>query len=75
MADAHESPGQHVQEEAAQELYGVERHETLLAAMGIVAPAETYLLSVEGQQAMVGDVSTIGGVRRLEGWRTRLIGL
>ena len=34
VADAHETPGQDVEEEAAQELDGVEGHDTLVAAVG-----------------------------------------
>ena len=40
VADAHEAFGEHVEEEAAQELGGIESHDALLAAMGIVFPAK-----------------------------------
>jgi len=60
VADADESAGQNVQEEAAQELDGVEGHDALLAAVSIIPPAKTRTLSVEGQQAMVGDGHAVG---------------
>ena len=40
VTDAHEPSGEHVQKEAAQELVGGQRHRALLAAVGIVLPAE-----------------------------------
>ena len=40
MTDAHERFGQHMQEEAAQELASPELHLTLLATVGVVFPAE-----------------------------------
>ena len=55
VADADESAGQNVQEEAAQELDGVEGHDALLAAVGIIAPAEADVLAVEGGEAAVPD--------------------
>ena len=60
VADAHEASGQHVEEEAAQELAGVERHDALLAAVGIIPPAEVDALAVEGDQAVVGDGDAMG---------------
>jgi hypothetical protein len=44
-ANAHEAFWQHVQEEAAQEADGVECHDALLAAGGIIAPAEADALT------------------------------
>ena len=44
-ANAHEAFWQHVQEEAAQEADGVEGHDALLAAEGIIAPAEADALT------------------------------
>lgn len=55
MAYAHEPLGQHVEEESAHELWGFERHGALLAAMGIIFPAEGDVFSVECDQTMVGD--------------------
>ena len=40
VADAMEAVGQGVQQEAADELVGVERHDLGLAVMAIVLPAE-----------------------------------
>ena len=60
VADAHEAFGQHVEEEAAQELCCVKRHDALLAAMGIVFPAKADALSVEGQQAVIGNGDAMG---------------
>ena len=40
MADADETPGQDMEEEAAQELDGVEGHDALISAVAIIAPAE-----------------------------------
>ena len=40
VTDAHETSGQNVKEETAQELHGVEGHDTLLAAVGVISPAE-----------------------------------
>ena len=60
MADAHEASGQHVQKEAAQELGGRERHLALLAAVGVILPAEGDALLVEGQQAMIGNGHAMG---------------
>src|ERR1035437_4260110 len=60
VADAHESPGQHMQEEAAQELHCGEGHDALLVSVRIIPPAEAYPLSVEGQQAMVGYGHAVG---------------
>jgi hypothetical protein len=45
VADAYETLGQNVQEKAAQELYCVQGHDALLAAVGIIAPAEADLLA------------------------------
>ena len=45
VADAHEAFGLHVKEEAAQKLGGIESHDALLAAMGIVLPAKADALS------------------------------
>ena len=60
VSDAHESPGQHVEEEAAQELHCVEGHDALLAAVSIIPPAEAHPLSVEGHQSMVGYGHAVG---------------
>lgn len=50
VADAHEASGQHVEEEAAQELLCVEGHDALPAAMSMVLPAEGDALTVEASR-------------------------
>ena len=60
VADAHKALWQHVEEEAAQELGGIESHDALLAAMGIILPAKADALSVEGQQAVIGNGHAMG---------------
>src|SRR5450759_1102408 len=57
---AHEAFRQHVQEEAAEEVDGVEGHDPLLAAVGIIPPAEADALAVEGNEAVVGDGHAVG---------------
>jgi hypothetical protein len=54
-----------VEEEAAQELGGVKSHDALLAAMGIVLPAKADALSVEGQQAVIGNGDAMGVAARV----------
>jgi hypothetical protein len=54
-ADANKAAGQHMQQEAAQELCGFERHHSLVISVGIISPAEGDLIVGEGDQAMVGD--------------------
>jgi hypothetical protein len=49
-----------VQEETTQELRWVEGHDALFAAVRIIPPAETHLLSVEGQEAMVRNGHAVG---------------
>jgi hypothetical protein len=55
MPDSDESLRQYVQEEAAQELGGVQRHFALLAAVSIILPAESNALAIERQQAVIRD--------------------
>ena len=50
-----EAAREHVQEEASDELAGVEAHHLALVAVGVVAPAESHLLGVEVDEAVVGD--------------------
>ena len=59
-ADAHESLGQHMQEESAEEVHCVEGHDALLAAVGIIAPAEADAISVECGDAVVGNRHAVG---------------
>ena len=54
VADAHEASGQHVEEEASQELAGAQSHDALLAAAGIVFVTERDAFPIEGQQTVIG---------------------
>lgn len=58
--DAHEAPGQHMEEETAEELHRIEGHQALLAPVGIIAPAEADALAIEGGEAVVGDSHAVG---------------
>ena len=49
-----------MQEEAAQEVHRVEGHDALLAAVGIIAPAEADALAVEGGDAVIRDGHAVG---------------
>ena len=60
VSDANQTAGQHVKQEAAQELMGGDGHDLLLAAVGIISPAEGDTIVLEGQEAMVGDGHTMG---------------
>ena len=60
MADANQAAGQDVQQEAAQELMGGNGHDLLLAAVGIVSPAEGDAIVFEGHEPMVGDGDAMG---------------
>ena len=60
MADAHEASGQHVGEKPAEELFGGKSHLSLLVAVGVILPAKGHLLSVEAQQAVIGDRHPMG---------------
>ena len=51
---------EHVQEEASDELAGVEAHHLELVAAGVVAPSETHLHGVEVDEAVVGDGALVG---------------
>jgi hypothetical protein len=60
---AGEAPGQDVLQEAAQELLRGESHGALLAAVGIVLPAEGDLIICNREQSMVrdGDAMSVTG--------------
>jgi hypothetical protein len=60
VADAHETGGKHVEQEAAQELLDRQGHQALLVAVGGVSPAEGNLVPREGDQAVIGDRHTMG---------------
>ena len=55
-----ESAREHVQEETADELLGVEAHHLALVAVGVVAPAEPNVLPVKVHEAVVGDGALVG---------------
>jgi len=59
-ADAHEALGQYMQEKAAEEVHGVEGHDALLAAVGIIAPEETDTLPVEAGDPVIADGHAMG---------------
>ena len=59
-ADADKAAGQDVKQEAAQELLGTERHPSLLISVGIILPAESNLIMLEGHEAVVGDGYAMG---------------
>ena len=60
VAQAGEAAREHVQEEASDELPGVEAHHLALVGVGVVAPAESHLLAVEVDEAVVGDGALVG---------------
>ena len=60
MTDADEAFGQHVQKETAQELGGAKSHCAGLATVGVILPAESHALLVEGQQAVIGNGHAMG---------------
>jgi transposase len=60
VADADEALWQHMEEEAAQELRSVERHDALLSAVSIILPSEGDPFTIEAEQAMVGNGDAMG---------------
>jgi len=60
VANANQPLGQNVDEEASQELIRGKGHDLLLAAVGIVSPAERDAIVFEGHKAMVGDGDAVG---------------
>lgn len=60
MTNAYEPSGEHVQEEAPQELRSSQSHIALLATVGVILPAESNSFLIESQQAMIGDGHTMG---------------
>lgn len=60
VADADESPGQHMLTEAAQELGCSERHDALLVALCVVFPSEAYAMAIEAEQSLVADGDAMG---------------
>ena len=60
MTQPGEAAREHMQEESADELAGVERHDLDLVAVGVVAPAESHLLAVEVDETVIGDGAFVG---------------
>src|ERR1700757_5270921 len=73
VADAVEAFGQHVDEEAADELVGGECHAlvSIAARDAVVLPLEGDALLVEGDQAAVGDGNAVGVTRKIGQHRLR----
>ena len=60
VSDAVEVGRQDVQQEAADELLGGERHRLALVAMAVIGPVEADAAVVEGEEAVVGDGDPLG---------------
>lgn len=60
VADAMEAVRQRVQQEATNELVGVERHDLRLAAVAIISPAERDAIVDHADQPGVGDGDAMG---------------
>jgi hypothetical protein len=60
VANANQPLGQNVDEEASQQLIRGNGHDLLLAAVGIVSPAEGDAIVFEGYESMVGDGDAVG---------------
>src|SRR4051794_11636451 len=60
VPDAVESIRQHMDQEAADEFIGRERHRLLTVGISIVFPVKADLAVVDGHQAVVGDGDAMG---------------
>jgi hypothetical protein len=60
VANADEPGGEHVEEEAAQELLHRQSHQALLVAVPGVSPAEGDLVVLKGDQTVIGDGHAVG---------------
>ena len=60
VAQPGEATRKHMQEEAPDELVGVEPHHLDLVAIGVVAPPEANVLTVEADEAVVADGGLVG---------------
>jgi len=60
VADALKALGQNVQQEAANELAGGERHRLLSVAIAIVPPMEADFAVVDVEKAVIGDSNAMG---------------
>lgn len=65
VANADETGGQNMQQEATEKLIGLERHSSSLAAMGVVAPTEGDLAFGHGDEARVGDGDAMSITREI----------
>src|SRR5258707_15801360 len=78
VANANQPLGQNVDEEASQELIRGNGHDLLLAAVGIVSPAECDAIVLEGHETLVGDGDQVGiewqGVKNMLGAAERGLG-
>jgi hypothetical protein len=76
VTDAHETFGEHVQQEAAQELIERNRQQLLFVVVSGIAPTKGDLPVGEGDQAMVGNGHAMGVTAQIleyklwatEGW-------
>src|ERR1700674_3544510 len=73
MADAMEAVWQHMDEEAADELAGRERHglEALAPVTAVILPLEGDAVAVAGDQPAVGDGDAVGIARQIGEHRLR----
>jgi len=60
VADSHKTAWQHVEEEAAKELFDRQGHEPFLIAVSGVAPAKGYVAVGESNQPAVGNGNAVG---------------
>lgn len=60
VAHTLEAARQDVQEKASEKVLGFELQDLLLAAVGVVAPAQTHDATIEFEQAVVGQRDTMG---------------
>lgn len=60
VADAHKPPGQHMQEESAQELFHGQRHHPFLVLVRGIAPPESNAAIVERNEPVIGDRNAMG---------------
>ena len=60
MAQPGEAARKHMQQEAPDELVGVEPHDLDLVGIGVVAPAEAHVLAVEVDETVVADGGLVG---------------
>jgi hypothetical protein len=58
--NANESSRQGVKQETPQELFWRKRHHSFLISVSIILPAESHLVLLEGDEAMIGDGHAVG---------------